>query len=83
MTESPDHGLTILQIGHMATRARRQDLLAAFARRYGWVVQSGPFAGQYCPNSSPGATATFPKLLGCYGSELHTTIAGISRPHRI
>jgi hypothetical protein len=78
MSESVDHGMTILQIAHMATRARRQDLLAAFVRQHGWVVQSGPFAGTVLPElTSWGDGDLLPKLLGCYEAELHRTIAEI------
>lgn len=60
----------------MATRARRQDLLAAFVEQYGWTVQAGLFAGMVVPGRACwGDGDLLPKLLGCYEAELHPSLA--------
>lgn len=75
MNEFHGHDETILQIAHAATRARRQDLLAALVQQCGWCVQSGPFAGMVLPDQSSGSDGnTLPKLLGCYEAELHPVV---------
>jgi hypothetical protein len=74
-----DHSSAIWQIAHTATRARRQDLLAALVQQQGWVVQSGPFAGMLLPDLPAwGDGDLLPKLLGCYEAELHPIIADIA-----
>ena len=79
MIETSNHGSAIWQIAHMATRARRQDLLGAFVRQYGWAVQSGPFAGTVLSErTSWGDGDLLPKLLGCYEAELHQIITQIA-----
>ena len=78
MSEGADHASAIWQIAHTATRARRQDLLAALVQQQGWVVQSGPFAGMVLPDRACwGDGDLLPKLLGCYESELHGIIEEI------
>jgi hypothetical protein len=78
MSGTGDHESAILQIAHTATRARRQDLLAAVVKQVGWVVQSGPFAGMVLPDrAARGDGDLLPKLLGFYEEELHTFIEGI------
>jgi hypothetical protein len=75
VNETSHQGSSILQIAHMATRARRQDLLTALVQQHGWVVQSGPFAGTVLLAQASGCDDDLlPKLLGCYEAELHPTI---------
>lgn len=75
MSETADHINAIQQIAHTATRARRQDILAALVRQHGWAVQSGSFAGMVLPDrASWGDGNLLPKLLGCYEAELHSVI---------
>ena len=78
MSGGTDHAPAIWQIAHTATRARRQDLLAALVQQQGWVVQSGPFAGMVLPDRACwGDGDLLPKLLGCYEAELHAIIEEI------
>lgn len=52
--------------------------MARFVKRYGWKVQSGPFAGQLI--SAPGEARTyglFPTLIGSYEAELHSIVEHI------
>ena len=75
MSGGADHAPAIWQIAHTATRARRQDLLAALVQQQGWVVQSGPFAGMVLPDRACwGDGDLLPKLLGCYEAELHAVV---------
>jgi hypothetical protein len=56
-------------------RVRRARSLARFVKRYGWQVQSGPFAGQLI--SDPGEAhvyGLFPNLIGSYEAELHRIV---------
>ncbi|HVC60499.1 MAG TPA: hypothetical protein VND19_09090 [Acetobacteraceae bacterium] len=70
-----NHAQAMLQIAHMATRARRQDLLAAFVQQHGWTVQAGLFAGMVLPSRACwGDGDLLPKLLGCYEAELHEAL---------
>lgn len=72
------HTQTIWHVGHLATRARRQDLLAAFVQRHGYVVQEGLFAGMVL-SARPcwGDGDLLPKLLGFYEEELHASLKGL------
>lgn len=73
-----DHVQAMLEIAEVATRARRQDLLAAFVQQYGWTVQAGLFAGMVLPNRACWTDGDLlPKLLGCYEVELHQSLASI------
>ncbi|OYV33318.1 MAG: hypothetical protein B7Z80_24425 [Rhodospirillales bacterium 20-64-7] len=75
-----DHGTAIWHIAHTATRARRQDLLAALVAQSGWAVQAGPFAGMIVSDRVAwGDGDLLPKLLGCYESELHPTLAEVTK----
>jgi hypothetical protein len=70
-----DHAESIQRIADMATRARQQDLLAAFVQHYGWTVQAGLFAGMVLPSRACASDGDLlPKLLGCYEAELHQTL---------
>jgi hypothetical protein len=70
------HALAMRQIADVATRARRQDLLAAFVQQHGWTVQGGLFAGMVLPNRACWADGDLlPKLLGCYEVELQPSLA--------
>lgn len=78
MAEAVDHAQAIWEIGHVAARARRADLLAALVAQSGYIVQAGPFAGmELPPRVSWGDGDLLPKLIGSYESELHAAIAGI------
>ncbi|HEX2943909.1 MAG TPA: hypothetical protein VHO91_22825 [Rhodopila sp.] len=67
-----DHGTAIWHIAHTSTRARRQDLLAAFVAQCGWTVQAGPFAGMAMSERAAWQDGNLlPMLLGCYEAELH------------
>ncbi len=75
----PQHAESMLHIAHMATRARRQDLTAAFAQQHGWVVQGGPFAGTVLSERAAwGDGDMLPKLIGCYETELHGILGSIA-----
>jgi hypothetical protein len=79
MTDESGHAATIWHIANTATRARRQDLLAAAAAEFGWTVCDGPFAGMKLPQRSAwGDGDLLPKLLGFYEAELHETIREIA-----
>src|SRR5207245_1456514 len=72
------HAHTIWNFGHLATRARREDLLAEFVRRYGYVVQDGIFAGTVLSKRICwGDGDLLPKLLGFYEEELHASLSAI------
>jgi hypothetical protein len=78
MIEAPTHWQAIWEIGQIAMRARRADLLAALVSKQGQVVQSGPFAGMALPpRTSPEDGNLLPRLLGCYESELHDAVGAV------
>jgi Met-10+ like-protein len=58
-------------------RIRRARVVEPIARRLGFVVQSGPFAGMVYPREIVRAdigSVFFPKLVGCYEMECHPFI---------
>jgi Met-10+ like-protein len=63
-------------------RVRRAGLVAPLAKRLGFVVQGGPFAGMVYPREIVRAdigSVFFPKLLGCYELECQRFIERICR----
>ena len=54
---------------YQAANQRIAELTADVLKRFGPVVQAGPFAGMKLPHSH-GGSAYLPKLLGCYEQEL-------------
>lgn len=54
---------------------RQKLLLAKFIKRYGFVVQEGPFAGMHYLNRT--RDPILPKLIGSYESELHPAFQNI------
>jgi hypothetical protein len=71
-----NHTHTIWNFGQLVTRARREDLLAEFVRRYGYVVQDGIFAGMVLSKRVCwGDGDLLPKLLRFYEEELHTSLS--------
>jgi hypothetical protein len=76
----PYQALT-LALSHILTY--RRDLLVNFLiRKYGPVIQNGPFAGmRYLERVEHGDLV--PKLIGCYEAELHEVILRVARrPYR-
>ena len=54
-------------------RQRTKYVTRSLTSEIGWTVQSGPFEGMRYVPEAVGSTLV-PKLLGCYESELHSTI---------
>ncbi len=74
----PGHSQAIWEIGQLAARARRADLLAAFLAQFGPAVQAGPFAGMLLSSRVSSTDGDLlPRLLGCYEAELHEAIEAI------
>lgn len=79
MIEPVNHSAAVFQLAYAATQARRKDLLVALVSQHGWIVQSGPFAGMaLADRTSWGDGDLLPKLLGCYETELHSTLTEIA-----
>lgn len=75
-SQPPGHPQAIWEIGHVAARARRADLLAGLVGQHGAVVQGGPFAGMVLPGrTSLDDGNLLPRLLGTYEAELADPIA--------
>jgi len=67
-----DHSAVIFDASHHLAQARYRDILAEAVKRFGAVVQTGPFSGMTVAiRSSWGDGDLLSKLLGCYEAELH------------
>lgn len=64
------------QLQEAWTSHRINRITRTIIKRHGLVVLNGPFAGmRYVPQAA--GSSLLPKLLGCYESELHSTLADV------